>query len=59
MVNVALCGIKNIDVKNNVVKIVGVHYSYNKNLGNENNFKNHSLKIETVLKIWKMRNFIP
>ena len=31
------------------VKILGVHYSYNKKL--EKNFKNHIQKIETVLKI--------
>ena len=51
----ALCGIKHIDLKNNIVKIVWVHYYYNKHLENEKNFKNHLQKIETVLKIWRMR----
>ena len=37
-------------------KTVRVHYSYNKKLENEKNFKNHIRKIETVLKIWRMRN---
>ena len=32
------------------------HYSYNKKLENEKNFKNHIHKIETVLKILRMRN---
>ena len=38
------------------VKILGVHYSYNKKHEKEKNFKNHVHKIETVLKIWKMGN---
>ena len=46
----ALCGMKNINLKKNTVKILGVHYSYNKKLENEKNFKNHMRKIETV---WK------
>ena len=36
------------------MKILGVHYSYNKKL--EKNFKNHIQKIETILKIWSMGN---
>ena len=32
------------------------HYSYNKKLENEKNFKNHIHKIETVLKILRMIN---
>ena len=48
---------KNIDLKKkSTVKIVGVHYSYNKKLENEKNCKNHLQKNETVLKIWRMRN---
>ena len=31
-VKVALCGMKNINLKKKTVKILGVHYSYNKNL---------------------------
>ena len=53
---VALCRMKNIDLKRNAAKILGVHYSYNKKLENEKNFKNHIHKIETVLKILRMRN---
>ena len=41
-----------------LVKILGVHYSYNKKLENEKNFKIHVHKIETVSKIWKMKNLI-
>ena len=38
------------------MKILGVHYAYNKKIKNEKNFKNHIQKIEDVLKIWRMRN---
>ena len=38
------------------MKILGVHYSYNKTFENEKNFKNHIKKIESVLEIWRMRN---
>ena len=55
-VKVAFYGMKNIDLKKNTVNILGVHYSYNKKLENEKNFKNHIQKIETVLNIWMMRN---
>ena len=38
------------------MKIDGVRYSYNKNLQNENSFKNYTQTIKTVLKIRRMRN---
>ena len=38
--------------------ILGVHYSYNKKLESKKNLKNYIQKIETVLKIWRMRNLI-
>ena len=52
----ALCGMKNINLKKNTAKILGLAYSYNKKLENEKNFKNHMQKIKNVLKIWRMRN---
>ena len=36
------------------MKILGVHYSYNKKLENEKNFQNHIQKTESVSKIWRM-----
>ena len=50
---------KNIDLRKDTVKIVGVYYSYNsykKKFVNEKNFKNHLQKIETVFTVWKIRN---
>ena len=52
----ALCGMKNINLKKSTVKIFGIYYSCNKNLENGKNFKNPMQKIETAWKIWRMRN---
>ena len=46
---------KNIDLKK-TVKILEVLCSYNKKFENEKKFKNHIQKIESALKIWRMRN---
>ena len=55
---VALCRMKKINLKKNTVKIIGVHYSYNKKFENKKNFKNQIQKTKIVLKIWRMRNLI-
>ena len=44
-----------ISTLKNTVKVFGVHYSYNKKLENEKDFKNY---IKTALKIWRMKNLI-
>ena len=51
-----LCGMKCIDLTNNSVKILGIHFSYNKKIENEENFIKLIKKIENVLKIWRIRN---
>ena len=38
------------------VKILGVHFSYNKKLEHEMNFQRRIVKIESVLRLWHMRN---
>ena len=38
------------------MKIPGVHFSYNKKLEHELNFQSHIVKIESVLRPWRMRN---
>ena len=37
------------------MKILGVHFSYNKNLEQDKNFSDHIIKIENILKLWRMR----
>ena len=40
----------------NAIKILGVYYSYDKNLQSQENFINLVLKIEKLLRLSKMRN---
>ena len=40
----------------NSVKILGIHFCYNKKIENEENFIKLIEKIENVLKIWRTRN---
>ena len=54
-VQVALCGMKCVNLNNETVKILGVHFSYNKKLERDKNFSEHILKIESILKLCHMR----
>ena len=54
-VQVALCGMKCVNLNNETVKILGVHFSYNKNLEQDKKFSDYILKIESILKLWRMR----
>ena len=49
-------GMECIDLTNNSIKILGIHFSYNKKFENEENFIELIKKIENVLKIWRIRN---
>ena len=53
---VALCGMDCIDLTENIIKILDIYFSYNKNLEQEKNFLNHIVKIQNILKLWKLRN---
>ena len=55
-VKVALCGMKSINLKCDFIKILGVCYSYNKEIENEKNFMNRIKKIQNILKIWRMKD---
>ena len=44
------------DLTKNLVKILGIHFCYNKKIENEENFIKLNKKIENVIKIWKTRN---
>ena len=47
---------KCLNLTKETVKILGVHFSYNKKLEHEMNFQSHIVKIESVLRVWRMRN---
>ena len=55
-VKMALCGMDCIDLTEDVIKILGIYFSYNKKLELEKNFLNHIAKIQNILKLWKLRN---
>ena len=55
-VKMALCGMDCIDLTEDVIKILGIYFSYNKKLEQEKNFLNHIVKIQNILKLWKLRN---
>ena len=56
-VKIALCGMKCIDPKNNVIKILNICIFLNKKkLELEKNLLNHVVKIRNILKLWKLRN---
>ena len=52
----ALCGMKCTDLRLNFVKILGIHFSYNKKTESNENFLKQIASIEKVLKLWRMRN---
>ena len=55
-VEVAVCGMKCIDLCTDTMRITGVHFSYNKIKQDEKNFSETVTKIQNVLKIWRIRS---
>ena len=55
-VQVAVCVMCCVDLKNDTLKILGTHFSYKEKLKEERNFYTTVTNIQRVLKIWKMRN---
>ena len=55
-VSMKLCRMECIDLTKNLMKILGIHFSYNKKIEEKKNFLNLIKKIENILKIWKKRN---
>ena len=45
-----------VNLHEDTIKILGIRYSYNKTLENDENFKKYIVKIENVLKLWSARN---
>ena len=55
-VQVAVCNMKCVDLKSEVIKILGVYFSYDIKLKNEMNFLKCISSIQDVLKLWRFRN---
>ena len=56
VVNVAVCGMKCLNIAKETVKILGAHFSYNKYVEHEKNFQNHIVKTEIVIRLWHIGN---
>ena len=54
-VQVTLCGMRYVNLNNETVKILDIHFSHNKNLEQDKNFSQHIVKIESILKLWCMK----
>ena len=52
----ALCGMDCIDLIEDVIKILDIYFSNNKKFEQDKNFLNHIVKIQNILKLWKLRN---
>ena len=52
----AVCGMKCIDLTNETIKILGIHFSYNSKKMNEENFSKSVSKIQNVLGLWRNRS---
>ena len=55
-VNVALCGMKCLDLTKECIKILGGHISYNRKLQDNKNFCDTVKNITNVIKLWRMRH---
>ena len=53
-----LCGMKCIDLTKNSLKTLGIHFSYNNKIENEEYFIKLIKKIENILQIWRIRDLI-
>ena len=52
---IALCGMKCVDLENDSIKILGVHYSYNDEIVKSKNYLEVIESIENVISVWRMR----
>ena len=55
-VQVAVCGMRCVNLKDDTLKILDTYFSYNEKMKEEKNFYTTMTNIQRVLKIRKMRN---
>ena len=51
----AVCGLKSVDLSNDTIKILGIHFPYSKKVQMQNNFISTIKKIQQVLRLWNSR----
>ena len=47
----ALCGLECVNLKNNKIKILGIHFPYNKNQENDENYRRYIIKNTEIIEI--------
>ena len=52
----AVCSMQTVDLTKYAIKILGIYFSYNKNLMNQKNYCRTITSIHGILKLWRMRN---
>ena len=55
-VNVALCGMKCLDLTKGCTKVLGVHISYNRKLQDDKNVCDTVKNLSNVIKLWRMKH---
>ena len=43
-----------VNLKTNTIKILGIHFSYNRSLENDEDYRRYTMKTEKLLKLWRM-----
>ena len=51
-------GMKCVNFKQGTIKIIGIHFSYDKKLKQEKNLCKHITEAENILKVWRMRQLL-
>ena len=51
----ALCGMEWVNLKINAIKILGIHFSYNRRLEYDKNYRRNIIKNCVRMKLWRMR----
>ena len=55
-VEMEVCGMQSFDLTRDAIKILGIYFSYNIKLMNQNNYCKANTSIHGILKLWMMRN---
>ena len=57
LVQMVSCGMAYVNLKTNAIKNLRIHFSYKRRLENDENSRKYIIKIEELLKLWRMSIF--
>ena len=55
-VEMAVCGMQSFNITRDIIKILGIYFSYNMNLVNQKNYCQAIANIHGIFKLWKIRS---